>query len=38
MKIANIIYDLDQGGASIALKRINKTINLNKKIYSNIIT
>lgn len=37
MKIANIIYDLDLGGAAIALKRIDKVINLNKKISSKII-
>ena len=32
MKIANIIYDLDKGGAAIAVSRINSCLNQNKKI------
>ncbi len=37
MKIGNIIYDLDDGGAAIALTRINKLLN-NKKKISTIIS
>ena len=34
MKIGNVIYDLDDGGAAIALTRINKLLNNKKKISS----
>tara|TARA_B100000787_G_scaffold169141_1_gene159503 strand:- start:2762 stop:3961 length:1200 start_codon:yes stop_codon:yes gene_type:complete len=37
MKIANIVYDLDGGGAAIAVERINKVLNTQKNI-SKIIT
>jgi glycosyltransferase involved in cell wall biosynthesis len=37
MKIANVIYSLDRGGAAIAVERINKTLNTHKNI-SKIIT
>ena len=34
MKIGNVIYDLDDGGAAIALIRINKLLNKKNKISS----
>ena len=37
MKIANVVYGLDGGGAGIAVNRINKVLNSQKKI-SKIIT